>query len=265
MSWHFLQEQEEVSWQEDSLDGAPSVLLRLIPIAEEFSCRDKEMESLNDFQSGMMSKHLMEPDGKDLLMSSQEDFHVKTSHVQELEKDSKERDQVFGLRWPGLSLKFDHHLSLWRIHPCLFQEVLTSSSQTLPKWGMMLRGVLSEHTMLVHHTKETEYGYWLPTPSTSESGYNRSASPNAKLRPSLGYMARHNLWPNQNTVTLNRDVKRTDGGLLNPNWTEWLMGWPIGWTELKPLVMAKFQQWLHLHGIHFKECSTEENNDSTSS
>ena len=29
------------------------------------------------------------------------------------------------------------------------------------------------------------------------------------------------------------------GGKLNPDWTEWLMGWPPGWTDLKPLVMDK--------------------------
>jgi DNA (cytosine-5)-methyltransferase 1 len=29
------------------------------------------------------------------------------------------------------------------------------------------------------------------------------------------------------------------GGKLNPNWTEWLMGWPIGWTDLKPLETDK--------------------------
>ena len=27
---------------------------------------------------------------------------------------------------------------------------------------------------------------------------------------------------------------------LNPSWVEWLMGWPIGWTDLKPLEMDKF-------------------------
>ena len=35
-------------------------------------------------------------------------------------------------------------------------------------------------------------------------------------------------------------------GQLNPSWVEWLMGWPIGWTDLKPLVTDKFrnvQQW----------------------
>jgi hypothetical protein len=39
------------------------------------------------------------------------------------------------------------------------------------------------------------------------------------------------------------------GGQLNPTWVEWLMGWPLEWTDLKPLAMDKFQQWLHSHGI----------------
>ena len=37
MSWHFLQEQEEASWEANSLDGAPSALLSLMPTAAE-SC-----------------------------------------------------------------------------------------------------------------------------------------------------------------------------------------------------------------------------------
>lgn len=30
------------------------------------------------------------------------------------------------------------------------------------------------------------------------------------------------------------------GGKLNPAWVEWLMGWPIGWTALKPLETVRF-------------------------
>jgi len=30
-------------------------------------------------------------------------------------------------------------------------------------------------------------------------------------------------------------------GQLNPSWVEWLMGWPIGWTDLKPLETGRFQ------------------------
>jgi len=38
------------------------------------------------------------------------------------------------------------------------------------------------------------------------------------------------------------------GGKLNPMWVEWLMGWPLGWTDLKPLEMDKFQKWQEQHG-----------------
>ena len=32
-----------------------------------------------------------------------------------------------------------------------------------------------------------------------------------------------------------------NGGRLSPLWTEWLMGWPIGWTDLKPLETDKYR------------------------
>jgi len=38
-------------------------------------------------------------------------------------------------------------------------------------------------------------------------------------------------------------------GQLNPEWVEWLMGWPIGWTALKPLEMDRFLTWLQSRGI----------------
>ena len=38
-------------------------------------------------------------------------------------------------------------------------------------------------------------------------------------------------------------------GALNPTWVEWLMGFPLGWTDLQPLETDKFQQWCELHGV----------------
>jgi hypothetical protein len=32
---------------------------------------------------------------------------------------------------------------------------------------------------------------------------------------------------------LDHAVMASDGGHLNPQWVEWLMGFPIGWTDLK--------------------------------
>jgi len=37
-------------------------------------------------------------------------------------------------------------------------------------------------------------------------------------------------------------------GQLNPEWEEWLMGWPIGATGLQPLEKDRFQRWWRLHG-----------------
>lgn len=42
-------------------------------------------------------------------------------------------------------------------------------------------------------------------------------------------------------------VMASDGGQLNPEWVEWLMGWPIGHTALKPLETGKYQEWLRQH------------------
>ena len=35
---------------------------------------------------------------------------------------------------------------------------------------------------------------------------------------------------------------------LQPAFVEWMMGWPIGWTDLRPLEMARFQAWWRQHG-----------------
>jgi len=43
------------------------------------------------------------------------------------------------------------------------------------------------------------------------------------------------------------------GGKLNPTWVEWLMGWPIGWTDLQPLETVKFQQWRASHGVALED------------
>jgi len=48
----------------------------------------------------------------------------------------------------------------------------------------------------------------------------------------------------RNTPTLAAQA----GGTLNPTWVEWLMGWPLGWTDLKPLEMDKYRSWLQQHG-----------------
>ena len=53
----------------------------------------------------------------------------------------------------------------------------------------------------------------------------------------------------KNSRPLSEQVGQVEnGGQLNPEWVEWLMGWPVGWTDLKPLEMGKFRQWQQQHG-----------------
>ena len=85
-----------------------------------------------------------------------------------------------------------------------------------------------------------------PTPATVDAGsyYNKSKSAGANLRPTLGAMAKHNLWRTPSSDAeggkmeirsgCNARLKLRDQtkGKLNPDWVEQLMGLPVGWTAL---------------------------------
>ena len=43
-------------------------------------------------------------------------------------------------------------------------------------------------------------------------------------------------------------LKEITPGALNPVFVEWLMGFPLGWTDLRPLAMRRFRQWWRSHG-----------------
>jgi hypothetical protein len=49
---------------------------------------------------------------------------------------------------------------------------------------------------------------------------------------------------------LDHAVFASNGGQLNPDWVEWLMGWPIGQTALKPLETDKCPEWQQQHSIY---------------
>jgi hypothetical protein len=129
---------------------------------------------------------------------------------------------------------------------------------------MMRDGELWEQLTQVPRTDEIESGLWpTATASDSKNTANRTATrhnPNSKHHSGTTLVDAVRIWPtptaqdcknngapsqmHRNTKPLNAEI----GGSLNPTWVEWLMGWPLGWTDLKPLETDKFQQWLHSHG-----------------
>jgi DNA (cytosine-5)-methyltransferase 1 len=52
---------------------------------------------------------------------------------------------------------------------------------------------------------------------------------------------------NEITLEEKKSMQAGNGGRLNPMWVEWLMGWPLGWTDLKLSATDKFQQWQQQH------------------
>ena len=205
-------------------------------------------------------------------------------------QDSTANAPGSGERWRELSVRYDLNSCSWRTHRSLWDEDLSACSLTLPKWGSMRDGVLSELLTLERPTAANDAGLW-PTPTVC-GNYNRKGAsatsgdglatavkawptPTASLGTKGGRvtprkgreggtlieavsqriyatpMARD--WRSgkvsQATMERNsRPLSEQVGGSLNPTWVEWLMGWPLGWTDLKPLAMDKFRNAPRRHG-----------------
>ena len=50
------------------------------------------------------------------------------------------------------------------------------------------------------------------------------------------------------TVSVKGLMVTIRGGGYCPELPEWLMGWPIGWTDCEPLEMDRFRAWQQEHG-----------------
>ena len=133
-----------------------------------------------------------------------------------------------GKRWLESLVKFDLDSCSWKTLRCLWDEALPWSWATLPSWGLMRGGLVFQPEMLERPISESASGFWA-TPQASDgrrviSGFGSNLR-NGKNLPELG----------------------TAEGWINPELSEWLMGWPQGWSDLKPLETDKFQEWRRLH------------------
>ncbi len=308
MSWLFSQALVEEYLGDTYLDGEPFAPLSGNNIQQAYCAPDKmtAFSSLSPF--GMTFKPLTENLGEELLTLFREDFLAKTLVPQGKAQELTENEVECGEKWHGLLARFDLDSHLWRTVQCSLLEDLNESLQTLPQWGMTVGGELYLRPMLERHTKETVFGFSVPTPVASDatSGavigkndtfYTTSTGMPRKVNQkgtdgSVGLARLVQMWPtptsstggaNHNSpstlagkrytmnlagaVQLNpvqqkwgtpkaQDSRHAlrdrgkgnlgeqvsglhNGGKLNPAWVEWLMGWPLGWTDLKPLEMDK--------------------------
>lgn len=107
--------------------------------------------------------------------------------------------------------------------------------------GMLLEGVNPDGT----HRDRTDTlprAVWSrakhPTPRAQEGGPDF-----AKLE--RGILAGQSVSPSLATAVC---LEAGEVGPLNPQFREWLMGWPIDWSAKKPLETDRFREWLEQHG-----------------
>ena len=168
MSWHFLQGQEEASWEAPSLDGAPSALLNLMPTPEACCLPGSATGCLSLSPCGTTFAPSTADLGAGGLMLCQAGSHAKTLARPARAQDSTANAPVSGWKWPGSLAKYDPSSRSWKTRQCSLLGGLTEFSETWPRWGSMRDGEFSELTTLAPHTDVSEFGLW-PTPRRTDA------------------------------------------------------------------------------------------------
>ena len=244
MSWLFSQALVEEYSEGISLDGEQSAQSSGKPTQQAYCAPDKMTAFSRLSQFGMTYKPLTATHGEALLMSYLAAFHAKICQPRGGGLALTENEVDYGKRWGGLLARLDQDSSLWRIPQCSLITDSTECLQTFPNWGLMQDGVLWEQTMLAHPTEENDFGWW-PTPVASDYMTGQTNG--------ITYTGKRFVRTSHKTGTefgakLTSAYRLMTGNHLPANFSEWMMGWPQDWTELKPVGTAKFQKWQRLRG-----------------
>lgn len=271
---------------ESCLDGEPSAQLNVMPTPHKFWRNDKTMEFSKLSQFGLTLRLLTVDHGEALLTSYLAAFRAKTSARQEKVQELPVSDQACGKKWPGLLARYNPDTCSWKTAQCSLLEDLELSLETWPRWGSMRNGECYLRPMLERLTCAKESGLWAtPTavyggvPKVSEWKGTYFLKPNGKkaqTRLNDQVVMAGNSFPTPTASAsaskgsspaslvrkdgksrvndrLDHSVMASNGGQLNPTWVEWLMGWPLGWTDLKALVTDK----CHCVQLQHTSCSEQ--------
>jgi hypothetical protein len=238
---------EEYS-EDTSLAGEQFAQLNVMPTLHKFWRNDKTMEFSDLSRFGLTLRLLTESHGEELLMSYLADFRARTSASPELGPESKVIEAGYGRSLPGLFAKFSPDSCSWKTAQHSLFAGLEQCLETWPRSGSMRSGECYQRPELERLTCAKESGLW-PTPDAScaNRGWSKTIAEGlrngiterksgAKIGSSLAWEPR-----------LLEDYK--PGRRLNPDWLEWLMGWPIAHTELRPLETDRFHEWQQQHSL----------------
>lgn len=253
MSWLFSRALVEEYSQATCWAGAQSAQLSVMPTPHKFWRSDKTLEPCDLSRFGLTCAVLTEDRGADVLTWFLAGFPARTSALQAKAPALTESAAECGPTWRGSLARFDPATLSWRTAQ---QSLLADSDECSVIWprsGMTAAGQCWELMKLAPPTIETGSGLWVPTACATDAkpitGGNGGRVTPAKAREGgtliEALTARTFATPtardwrsgkaSQATHDKNsRPLSEQIGGSLNPTWVEWLMGWPLGWTDLEP-------------------------------
>lgn len=217
MSWLFSRALVEDYSQGLSSDGERFALSSEMSSQQAFWCNGKTTEFSLRSRYGMMFSRLTVRCGEELLMWYRAGFHVKPTQPQLRARtlqmiSGRKCDGSWQMSLPGTYLP--------RTSP---GRRSTGQQTTSSRW-VTKPDVLNCPRKTWVATTFGEGAGLLHTPTT-QANY---------CAPSMQKWKSCQAW-------------RKTFGEVAPESHEYLMGWPIGWTDLKPLEMDRFQSWLSAH------------------
>lgn len=219
MAWIVLVDTVESQWL--SVSGSnPSHIVKVKNTLKQFCYPEWLMEAYQQRQFGTTSKPL-EATSSQKLTSCMGDSRVRTLVLREMEKAWKVSEAVFSSNCVAWSKKSIQDSSFWKTSQVLELGVFEKLLENLQLWGMTVDGRVSLPRMLERHIsgKGGSCLVAITVGTPTASGTVRSERFKTRI---------------PNPVEL-------AGGPLNPQWVEWLMGVPIGHTELEPWATVWFR------------------------
>lgn len=264
------------------LAGGQSAPWKSSPTPQAFWSPARMTDPCPLFPFGMTFARLRPDHGAALLTWFRAGFPARIYQRQDAAPGSRANGPDSGGKCFGSFAAFDRVSSSWKIHPFSPAGVCLLSSGSWPRFGLMLRGECTARATPERHISATAFGSLLPTLTASTGGPEPEGKTGRKLvtllptliatdaakggpgaRGSKGDLklpAAVALMPTLLVrdwrsgkpcqASNSRPLPEAIGGQLNPTWCEWFMGFPIGWTELKPLETHKFQAWRRSHGLN---------------
>ena len=261
MSWLFSRALVGASSGVISSDGALYAPSSATPTPQAFSLPVKTTDACPRFRSGMTCERLTADRGEAVLTWCLEDSRVRGSvplgTAQGLTTHAPDSGQS---RLASLA-KYDPATSSWKTAQCSLLGGLDVFSETWPRWGTMRGGECWGHATPARRTNATASGLserW-PTPTTSDAtgglGQAASSEGGMNLRTAVRRWPTPTKHDHKDCGTSPSQAGRNSqtlpvavGGQMNPTWVEWLMGWPLGWTDLHASATDRFRQWCASHG-----------------